>query len=80
MGYVQGMNFIAGSLLFHASEEIAFWLFVSLVEDYELRDIYLPGIPGLFKHCQIIDILIMTHNRKVFTHFVRVMPIIPRLV
>ncbi len=45
IGYVQGMNFVVGALLYHCSEEIAFWLFVSLIEDYEIRDIYLPGTP-----------------------------------
>jgi hypothetical protein len=85
-GYVQGMNFIAGSLLYHASEEIAFWLFVSLVEDYELRDIYLPGkqflphslihrfilgIPGLYKHCQLIHLLLFEHNPIIYRHFVK---------
>jgi Rab-GTPase-TBC domain len=40
IGYVQGMNFIVASLLYHCDEEIAFWIFVSLLEDYELRDIY----------------------------------------
>ena len=44
------MNFIVGSLLFHCSEEVAFWLFVSLIEDYEMRDIYQPKLPGLYKH------------------------------
>lgn len=44
------MNFIVGALLYHAPEEIAFWLFISLIEDHELRDIYLPGLPGLYKH------------------------------
>lgn len=44
------MNFIVGSLLFHTSEVMAFWLFVSLLEDCELRDIYLPKLPGLYKH------------------------------
>jgi hypothetical protein len=34
IGYVQGMNFIVGSLLMHCSEEVAFWLFVSLIEDF----------------------------------------------
>jgi len=63
------MNFIVGALLYHASEEITFWLFVSLVEDYELRDLYLPGIPGLYKHTQIVDLLIFIHNRNVFSHF-----------
>ena len=43
IGYVQGMNFIVGALLYHCSEEIAFWLFVTLVEDHDMRDIYLPG-------------------------------------
>lgn len=57
LGYVQGMNFIAGALLWHASEVDAFWLFVALMEDYELRDSYLPQLPGLSKHCQIIQLL-----------------------
>lgn len=43
IGYVQGMNFVAGALLYHCSEDIAFWLFVSLIEDHEMRDIYMPG-------------------------------------
>ena len=43
IGYVQGMNFIMGALLFHCSEEIAFWIFVSLIDDHEMRDIYIPG-------------------------------------
>jgi len=48
------MNFIVGALLLHASEDIAFWLFVSLIEDYEMRDIYQPKLPGLYKHSQIL--------------------------
>lgn len=43
VGYVQGMNFIVGALLYHCSEEIAFWIFVSLVEDYDMREIYMPS-------------------------------------
>lgn len=50
IGYVQGMNFIVGALLMHCSEDIAFWLFVSLIEDFEMRDIYQPKLPGLYKH------------------------------
>jgi len=48
--YVQGMNFVVASLLLHCSEVIAFWLFVSLIEDCEMRDNYMPKLPGLFKH------------------------------
>jgi Rab-GTPase-TBC domain len=54
IGYVQGMNFIVASLLYHCSEEIAFWIFVTLIEDYELRDIFEQHLPGLYKHSYII--------------------------
>jgi len=40
IGYVQGMNHIVDVLMMHCSEEISFWLFVSLIEDYEMREIY----------------------------------------
>jgi hypothetical protein len=49
---------------------MAFWLFVSLIEDCELRDIYLPGLPGLYKHSMIIEMLIMENLKDVFAHFV----------
>ena len=65
------MNFIVGSLLYHCNEVMTFWLFVSLIEDCELRDIYLPGLPGLNKHSQIIEMLIMENLKDVFSHFVR---------
>lgn len=69
LGYVQGMNFIAGALLWHATEEDAFWLFVGLMEDYEMRDNYLPRLPGLSKHCQIIHLLILDKFRDLHSHF-----------
>ncbi len=50
IGYVQGMNFLAGVLAYHAEEYIAFWLLVAIFEIFELRDIYLPNLPGLDKH------------------------------
>ena len=58
IGYVQGMNFIVGSILYHCSEEVAFWIFVTLIEQFEIRDIFEPGLPGLYKHSHIIDKLI----------------------
>ena len=47
IGYVQGMNFIAAALLHHCNEVITFWLMVSLMENYGLRSVYAPGLPGL---------------------------------
>ena len=64
------MNFIVGALLFHANEVMAFWLFVSLIEDCEMRDIYMHGLPGLFKHSNLINLLVMTHLPTRSEHFV----------
>ena len=43
LGYVQGMNFIASSILYHAEEYLAFWLMAMIFEMFEMRDIYLPS-------------------------------------
>ena len=42
IGYVQGMNLIVGAILFHCrgDEVSTFWIFVSLIENYEMRQIY----------------------------------------
>jgi len=71
--YVQGMNFIVAALLYHCSETLSFWLFVSLIEDYQLRDIYIPGLPGLYMHTQIIEMLVMEKIPLIFSHFVIVL-------
>ena len=65
------MNFIVGALLFHANEVMAFWLFVSLIEDCEMRDIYMNGLPGLYKHSLIINSLIIGNLTDLSEHFVR---------
>jgi len=78
IGYVQGMNFVVGTLLYHCSEEIAFWLFVSLIEDHEMREIYMPGkfinrkleFPGMYKHTQIINISIIENLNNIYKHLV----------
>jgi hypothetical protein len=69
VGYVQGMNFIVGAILLHCSENVAFWLFVSLIEDFELRDIYQPRLPGMHKHSQVLQLLQMEHLGRVYKHF-----------
>ncbi len=49
VGYVQGMNFIVMALLWHAgAEEAAFWLFVALLQNYDLRSMFeAPDMHGL---------------------------------
>ena len=46
-GYVQGMNFIAGLLCYHASPEVAFYLFVKLMYKYSVIENYREGLKGL---------------------------------
>lgn len=53
----------------HCSAPLAFWLFVELIEDCEVRDIYLNEFSGLIKHSYIIRLLIMKHLPKLHHHF-----------
>jgi len=41
IGYVQGMNFVAASILYHAEEYVAFWILILIFEKAEMRDIYM---------------------------------------
>ena len=68
IGYVQGMNFIVGALLLHCSEEVAFWLFVALIEDFEMREIYMEGLPGHVKHSTLISQLMEAHLPYLHEH------------
>ena len=70
------MNYIVAQLLLHCTETFAFWLFVSLIEDCEMRDIYEPELSGLFKHGFMIDLLIKAnlhdlHNRMLESNCIR---------
>ena len=52
--YFQGMNFIVGFFLYHCDEYIAFWLFVALLEEYDLRPIFMTNFPGFNLHVKRI--------------------------
>ncbi|KAL4450514.1 hypothetical protein ABPG74_019412 [Tetrahymena malaccensis] len=68
IGYVQGINFIAAHFLYHSEEYIAFWLLVNTFDRFELRDIYLPNLPGLRKHSQILEIILEKTDPELFYH------------
>ena len=69
LGYTQGMNLVAGALLMHAEESVAFWLFVSLVEDYEVREIFTDSLGGVQHHCGVIQKLVERYLPKLAKHF-----------
>jgi hypothetical protein len=66
---MQGMNLIAGSLLFHSSESICFWLFCSLLSQGNLRELYIQDLPGHAKHSQLVEFLFFTQLRELYQHF-----------
>lgn len=63
------MNFIVGQLLIHCNEVLAFWLFIELIEECELRDIFQKDLPGLKKHTYCIRLLVKKHLPKLHDHF-----------
>lgn len=66
VGYVQGMNFLAAALLYHSTAEAeAFWLFVTLFHQYNLRRMFLPGLPGLRYRCGVVERLLATASPDV---------------
>lgn len=72
-GYVQGMNYIAGTLLYHCDEFVSMGIIKILFEQLELKDVFLPSkklltpeLPGLGRHNMIIDTLILLEIREVY--------------
>mmetsp|Transcript_8470 Transcript_8470/g.6315 ORF Transcript_8470/g.6315 Transcript_8470/m.6315 type:complete len:133 (+) Transcript_8470:782-1180(+) len=63
------MSFIAAALLFHAGEMATFWLLVSLMDKYNLKDVFRKNLPGLGKHERAIETLGQTYLKEVFQHF-----------
>ena len=55
------MNFLVGQLLMHCSGTLTFWIFLTLIEECEMRDIYQVGLPGVQKHIEIIQLLVREH-------------------
>jgi len=47
VGYCQGMSFVCGTLLCHLNEEEAFWVMVALMQTFNIRTLYTPGLPLL---------------------------------
>ena len=63
--YFQGMNFIVGFFLYHCDEYIAFWLFVALLEEYDLRPIFMTNFPGLKLHVKRIEIILQKEYENI---------------
>lgn len=69
IGYVQGMNFLVVSLLYHWSPEITLFLCTVLIEDYELCDVYRVDVAGLHSRNSVIKSLIQRNLVLLNNHF-----------
>ena len=54
IGYVQGMGYIAALFLIYMDEPSSFYLLHSLIKNYELESIFMPGLPGLKKKFYVL--------------------------
>jgi hypothetical protein len=67
---MQGLNFIAATLLTHLSPEETFWMFVCLIKGrYELRSYFATGVPDLVTNLYCLDRCIELFLPALFSHF-----------
>ena len=73
VGYCQGMNFIAGTLLVFLEEEAAFYTFLMLMQraSEPLRSIFLPNMKEALLTFGVLHELTRTHLPKLARHFRR---------
>jgi hypothetical protein len=71
IGYVQGMNFLAGMFLFYQAEEAAFWSFYALMSrgNNPHRRVFLRDLPELIVLAQVTDKLIEQRFPNIWTAF-----------
>jgi hypothetical protein len=71
VGYAQGMNFIAMPLLFNMPEEEAFSLFVTLMNKYGLRELFVADMAGLHLHLYQFERLLEEFEPALYCHLRR---------
>merc|ERR1719277_1888482 len=64
------MNFIAATLLLYESDERAFWMLCSLIEDVLPADYYTCDMVGLRADLRLLDSLIAVHLPRLHRHLV----------
>ena len=54
IGYIQGMGYLVAIFLIYMDEQSSFYLLHSVIKNYELERIYLPGFPDLKKKFYVL--------------------------
>lgn len=71
VGYTQGMVFIAIPLIMNMTESECFCLLVTLMKEYELRELYCPEMKGLHLLLHQFDRLLEQKLPLLFNHVMR---------
>jgi ankyrin repeat protein len=66
VGYCQGMSAIVALLLLYFSEEESFWILVKVLEDWQMREYYKPGMVGLTKSFKVLEELLLKKSPSVY--------------
>ena len=66
--YFQGMNSIVGALAVHVEESKAFWMFIDLLEIYNLDDAYSPDLKGMHIFIAKIKLLMQSKFQAAHDH------------
>ena len=70
IGYCQGMNFVAASLIeFLEDEEFCFWMFLYFLDNLELNSLYFENMPDYCIRLYQLDYYIKTYLNKLYIHF-----------
>ncbi|NXI94536.1 EVI5 protein, partial [Psophia crepitans] len=69
VGYCQGSAFIVGLLLMQMPEEEAFCVFVKLMQDYRLRELFKPSMAELGLCMYQFECMIQEHLSELYVHF-----------
>ncbi|XP_041277282.1 ecotropic viral integration site 5 protein homolog isoform X5 [Onychostruthus taczanowskii] len=69
VGYCQGSAFIVGLLLMQMPEEEAFCVFVKLMQDYRLRELFKPSMAELGLCMYQFECMIQEHLPELYVHF-----------
>lgn len=71
LGYCQGLGFPAALFLMYFTDEDAFWMLESVLNQplYNLKDLYTENFPLLRQYFYVLQYLLQTHCPKLFAHF-----------
>ena len=54
VGYVQGMSYLAATLMKYTTPENSFFIMISLFDDYGVKEQFLPGMMGANKNFYVL--------------------------